>query len=121
MKTSLVILGATLLLGACTTASRYDRAVAAYDPVYCYQSIGAVTCHEKPNFRDERRMVNFFGPAPQQYARPAPPPEVALHPVRPFPEGYQKTAAATPSTEQPAPPAQPLAPVAAEEVDAPNP
>lgn len=116
MKSTLALLAAALALGACVTETRYEKAVAAYEPTYCYQSLGAITCHDKPNFRDERRMVNFYGPSPRQYDRPEPEPEFDRSPVKPFPDGYgkepekpsRKAAAATVPGDQPAPPAVPV-------------
>jgi hypothetical protein len=115
MKRFLALSAAALALGACVTDTRYEKAVAAYEPAYCYQSLGAVTCHDEPNFRDERRMVNFYGPSPRHYDRPSPEPEFRRVPIRPFPEGYGQTPKETPqkattarSDEQPAPPAQPV-------------
>ncbi|MEO5337576.1 MAG: hypothetical protein H7841_11880 [Magnetospirillum sp. WYHS-4] len=130
MKTPFALLALALLCAACSGTTRYEKAVAGYEPVYCYQSLGAVTCYDTPNFRDERRLVNHFGPAPRNYDRPEPKPEVMLHPVNPFPADYQKpgtvktperrvSAVAPPqAAEQPAPSAMPVAPVEAEEVDA---
>ena len=39
-------------------------------PIYCYQSLAGVECFKKPNHRDKRRIVNFYGPHPTQYAQP---------------------------------------------------
>lgn len=33
----------------------YERSVYAYEPVYCYQSLGAVSCYRQPQQRDARR------------------------------------------------------------------
>ena len=66
------------LLGACAQKSAYEAAVEGYEPVYCYKNLGGVICHKKPNFTDERRMVNYYGPAPERYERPASPPEQKL-------------------------------------------
>ncbi len=67
-----------LVLGACAQKSAYEAAVEGREPVYCYRNLGGVICHEKPNFADERRLVNYFGPAPKRYERPAPPPAQKL-------------------------------------------
>ena len=72
MKRILMALPMVLLLGACAQKSAYEAAVEDYEPVYCYKSLAGVQCYEKPNFRDERRMVNYFGPAPVRYDRPEP-------------------------------------------------
>jgi len=61
---------AALLVGACAQKSAYEAAVEDYEPVYCYKSIGGVACYEEPYHRDERRIVNYFGPAPIRYDRP---------------------------------------------------
>jgi len=61
---------AALLVGACAQKSAYEMAVEDCEPVYCYKSIGGVACYEEPYHRDERRMVNYFGPAPIRYDRP---------------------------------------------------
>jgi len=79
LKRILTLAAFTLVLGACAQKSAYEAAVEGYEPVYCYQSLGGVACHKKPNFTDERRMVNYFGPAPEFYERPAPTPEPKLY------------------------------------------
>lgn len=78
LKRMLMVTAFAVALSACAQKSAYEAAVEDREPVYCYQSLGGVVCHEKPNFRDERRMVNYFGPAPKRYERPAPPPEQKL-------------------------------------------
>jgi len=88
MQKLLTIMGAALLLGACAQKSAYEAAVEDYEPVYCYKSLGGVTCYEKPNFRDERRMVNYFGPAPKRYERPEPAPEPQPQLFAPEPVSY---------------------------------
>ncbi|MBT3660341.1 MAG: hypothetical protein HOB37_11300 [Rhodospirillaceae bacterium] len=75
---TIVAIGAAGFLSACAQKSAYEAAVEEFEPVYCYQSLGGVSCYKKPNFRDERRMVNYYGPAPKRYDRPAPPPEQVL-------------------------------------------
>lgn len=72
----------TTTAGCSGDESAYARAVADYEPVYCYRSLAAVTCHARPDPRDARRLVNFYGPAPSRYpaaaspklATPGPPP-----------------------------------------------
>jgi hypothetical protein len=78
LKRIIALAAFSLALGACADKSAYERAVENYEPVYCYQNLGGIVCHEKPNFADERRIVNYFGPAPKRYERPAPPPEQKL-------------------------------------------
>jgi len=74
MKTLFVLAGAAIALSACAEKSAYESAVENLEPRYCYQSIGGVTCYQKPFVRDERRLVNYYGPAPQRYDRPVPAP-----------------------------------------------
>lgn len=71
-------MGAILLLGGCGYVSKYEEAVYDFEPVYCYQSIGSVQCYKTPKAGDERRLVNYFGPAPERYDRPAPAPKPKL-------------------------------------------
>ena len=73
MRNSLVLLAASALLAACGYESKYEEMVYDYEPVYCYQSIGAVQCHQTPKHRDQARLVNYYGPAPGRYDKPAPP------------------------------------------------
>ncbi len=80
MRTSLVLLASSVLLAACGYESRYEEMVYDYEPVYCYQSIGAVQCYETPKHGDEARLVNYYGPAPSRYDRPAAPPAAKLKP-----------------------------------------
>ncbi|MBT7356698.1 MAG: hypothetical protein HN809_09880 [Rhodospirillaceae bacterium] len=70
MLTKTALLAAVLVLAACGYESEYERMVYDYDPVYCYQSIGAVLCYKEPKHSDERRMVNYYGPAPSRYDAP---------------------------------------------------
>ena len=80
MKKTLALLALPAFLGACAYVSKYEEGVYDYEPVYCYQSIGAVQCFDAPRFRDEKRLVNYYGPAPERYDRPDPPPEPNLAP-----------------------------------------
>lgn len=74
MKAPLAV-AAALLMGACTSyVDAYEEAVHDWEPTYCYQSIGGVQCFAKPYHRDEKRLVNYFGPHPSRYDRPEPPP-----------------------------------------------
>jgi len=82
MKTLLIAACAALTLSACAQKSAYELGVEEFEPRYCYQSIGGVSCYETPYHRDERRMVNYYGPAPVRYDRPEPAPD----PVRSAPE-----------------------------------
>ena len=64
------VLSLTALLGACGYVSEYEKAVYDWEPTYCYKSIGGVACYKDPYPRDERRMVNYFGPDPSRYDKP---------------------------------------------------
>jgi len=77
MNRLIIIAGATLILSACAQKSAYEAAVEDFEPRYCYRSLGGVMCYETPYHRDERRLVNYYGPAPVRYDRPeaAPDPE----------------------------------------------
>jgi hypothetical protein len=70
MKSLMVISAALLVLSACTQKSAYETAVEDLEPRYCYKSIGGISCYAKPYHRDERRLVNYYGPAPVRYDRP---------------------------------------------------
>ncbi len=62
---------ALLSLTACAQKSAYEAAVEDLEPRYCYKSLAGVTCYDKPYHRDAKRLVNYFGPAPQRYEQPA--------------------------------------------------
>lgn len=66
---------ALVSLSACAQKSAYEAAVEDLEPTYCYKSLAGVTCYEKPFHRDEKRLVNFFGPAPKRYEKPEALPE----------------------------------------------
>jgi len=78
MRKLMIIVACAGFLDACAQKSAYEAAVEDYEPTYCYKSLAGVSCYKKPYFRDERRLVNYFGPAPERYGRPAPPPEQKL-------------------------------------------
>lgn len=78
MIKTLAFLVLPAFLGACGYVSKYEQAVYDYEPVYCYQSLGAVQCFDTPRVRDEMRLVNYYGPAPERYDRPDPAPEPNL-------------------------------------------
>ena len=80
VKKTLALLALPVILSACSYVSEYEKGVYDYEPVYCYQSIGAIQCFDAPRFRDEKRLVNYYGPAPERYDRPDPPPEPNLAP-----------------------------------------
>ena len=64
------LISVALVLSACTQKSAYEAAVEDMEPVYCYKSLAGVQCYQEPSFRDERRMVNYFGPAPRRFGPP---------------------------------------------------
>lgn len=83
------------MLCACTSyESAYVRSVYNYEPVYCYQSLGTVSCYREPRPRDARRLVNYYGPAPSKYPQPEPaeqrelqpPPETNRYSIAPQPD-----------------------------------
>jgi len=73
MRMKLLTLGLTAFLGACGYVNSYEEAVYDWEPIYCYKSIGGVECYREPFHRDERRLVNYFGPHPSRYDKPEPP------------------------------------------------
>ena len=70
---------AIVSLAGCTQKSAYEAAVEDLEPRYCYQSLAGVTCYETPFHRDEKRLVNYFGPAPKRYEKQAPAPKPAYY------------------------------------------
>ncbi|NQU60579.1 MAG: hypothetical protein HQ512_05575 [Rhodospirillales bacterium] len=64
--------GALTLLGACGYVDKYEEAVYDMEPTYCYKSIGGVACYKEPYHRDEKRIVNYFGPHPSRFDKPEP-------------------------------------------------
>ena len=64
------LMGLALFLSACGYVSEYEKAVYDLEPTYCYKSIGGVACYKEPYHRDERRLVNLFGPDPSRYDKP---------------------------------------------------
>ncbi len=77
--TTLTVIAPAALLAACGYVSEYEKGVYDYEPVYCYQSLAEIQCFEKPNHRDEKRLVNYYGPAPSRFDRPEPPAPATLH------------------------------------------
>ncbi len=55
-------------------------------------------CYEIPNHRDERRLVNYFGPHPSRYERLKPPPRLSPPPPVDF---YVRDAESVPSPAVP--------------------
>ncbi len=71
MRSIFRVVAAALSLGACTTyESAYEKSVYDAEPIYCYQSLGGTDCYRTANRRDDRRLVNYYGPAPSKYAAP---------------------------------------------------
>ena len=70
MKRIVGLISVALVLSACKQKSAYEAAVGDIEPVYCYKSLAGVQCSQKPSFRDERQMVNYFGAAPRRFGRP---------------------------------------------------
>lgn len=99
-----------VLIGCGERDSPYVAAVREEQPIYCYQTLASVDCYAKPLFRDERQMVNFFGPPPRDYDRPkrppaprlAPPPEVDFYCRVSEPDACPLTAADAPAAPPPA-------------------
>jgi hypothetical protein len=86
MLERLLAAAAVAALAGCTTyESAYEEAVYDLEPLYCYQSLADPTCYRRPYFRDERRLVNYFGPSPNRWERPKPPKPARLDPP-PLPE-----------------------------------
>jgi hypothetical protein len=78
MYKPLSALAVGLLVAACGYVDRYEEGVYAYEPTYCYKSIGTVRCYREPFHRDQRRLVNYYGPHPSRYDTPPPPPALVL-------------------------------------------
>ena len=115
MRVPWTVLVLPAILAACGYVDDYEERVYDFDPVYCYRTIGGVECFETPHHRDERRMVNYYGPHPSRFDRPEPPEPADLQappsvnfwvkdpePVpRAAPVGYRK--GSLPWLEQPTP------------------
>ncbi|MFQ5763688.1 MAG: hypothetical protein ACE5GT_02060 [Rhodospirillales bacterium] len=80
MRTFWIPLGLSAILSACGYVDAYEEAVHDLEPTYCYQSIGTVACFREPYHRDERRLVNYFGPHPSRFDKPEPPTPTPLSP-----------------------------------------
>lgn len=67
----IVVAGLAILsLSACAHKSAYEAAIEDEEPLYCYKSLAGLTCYEKPNHRDEKRLVNYYVPAPMPFEKP---------------------------------------------------
>ena len=60
-------------LGGCSYVDDYGTSVYKHKPIYCYQSLAGIECFKKPNHKDQRRLVNYYGPHPTSYDKPEPP------------------------------------------------
>ncbi len=70
-------------LGGCggvDYVDRYERSVYAYEPVYCYETLGDPNCYRQPYHRDEDRLVNYYGPHPSVYSRSVTEPPLLVAP-----------------------------------------
>lgn len=83
MRGKLILVAVSVLLAACGYVSEYEKAVHDWEPVYCYKSLAGVQCYDTPYHRDERRLVNYYGPDPSRYERPEPAPRPELSPPPP--------------------------------------
>ena len=89
MKKPLIVLCAVAAVAACQPYTGYEASVRSEEPLYCYRALGdqtGVQCYGTPYHRDERRIVNYYGAAPQRYEPPPPPPAQKL--VAPQPSAY---------------------------------
>lgn len=73
---------ATLAAG-CNHVDQYEAAVYDYEPVYCYKTLAGVQCYDTPEHRDERRIVNYYGPHPSRYEKEWKQPERGIAPPPP--------------------------------------
>lgn len=72
-------------LAGCTGyESAYEEGVEDFEAVYCYASLADPMCYRRPYFRDQRQLINYFGPSPRRYDRPKPPKPVRLQPPPPL-------------------------------------
>lgn len=79
-----VLAAIAMALVACAgDETAYERGVADFEPIYCYASLADAACYRRPNFRDERRLINHYGPTPRSYDRPKPPKPARLDPPPP--------------------------------------
>ena len=113
MNKKIMSVGFVMALSGCGFVDSYEEAVHDQDPVYCYQSLGGVQCHAKPNHADQRRLVNYYGPHPSRFdaPEPAPAPQLQAPPPVPFwvrdpepvPEPFIKMSGRTPQPVTPRP------------------
>ncbi|MBK8210705.1 MAG: hypothetical protein IPK78_12820 [Rhodospirillales bacterium] len=82
---ALAVFAVFALSGCASYETAYEKAVYEDEPVYCYQSLGAVDCYRRPNRRDDARLVNYYGPGPARTRPSKLPPAPELQPP-PAPE-----------------------------------
>jgi hypothetical protein len=66
-KALLGLASAALLSGCGSALLPCEEAIEDWEPIYCYRTIGDVTCYALPVPGEERRLVNFYGPPPGSY------------------------------------------------------
>ena len=72
----IVVLSVPLAIAACTAEQQVSREVTRAvfeEPRYCYQQFvgrDGIRCFTKPVHRDERRLVGYTGPPPNNFKRP---------------------------------------------------
>ena len=64
------MIAAVGLLAGCGYVDEYEAGVYDYEPIYCYRSLGETVCHREPDFKDSKRLVNYYGPHPSRYDPP---------------------------------------------------
>lgn len=68
VRTALWGLASAALLSGCgSDLLPPEEAIEDREPIYCYRTIGDVTCYALPVPGEERRLVNFYGPPPGSY------------------------------------------------------
>jgi hypothetical protein len=82
---ALAVFAVFAVSGCVAYETAYEKAVYDDEPVYCYQSLGAVDCYRRPNRRDDARLVNYYGPGPARTRPSKLPPQAELQPP-PAPE-----------------------------------
>ena len=70
MRKSYLCASFLALLSGCGFVDKYEESVHQMEPIYCYQSLGAVECLRQPYRRDDLRLVNYFGPHPSRTDAP---------------------------------------------------
>lgn len=75
-----VALAALSVVGCVNYESEYERSVYDFEPIYCYQTLGKVDCYRRPQSREARQLVNYYGPAPSKYHDPPRPQQTETQP-----------------------------------------